>query len=65
MKKPAHERIQTIREGKGLSREQLATLLGESRLWMWRIETGKTKLLAEDLPRVARALNVDIEELVA
>ncbi len=64
-KTAAHERIQAIREGKGLSREQLAKLLNESRLWVWRIETGKTKLLAEDLPRVALALEVEVEELVA
>ncbi len=63
--KPAHERIQAIREKQDLSREELAKRLGESRLWIWRIETGETKLLVEDLKRFAKALDVDVAELVA
>ncbi len=65
MKPPANERIQTLREGRGWSREELGKRLKKSRLWVWRIETGETKLLAEDLPRFARVFDVGVEELVA
>ena len=63
-KQPANARIQAIREEKEMSRECLANKLETTRLQIWRIETGKTKLLADDLPRFARALGVDVAELV-
>lgn len=58
-------RIQSIREERALTREQLARRMRTSRRWIWRIETGATKLLVDDLPRFARALSVEIAELVA
>jgi transcriptional regulator with XRE-family HTH domain len=61
----AADRIRETRESKGISREQLAKKLKRERRWVWRIETGATKLRAEDLPRFARALGVEVAELVA
>ncbi len=63
--KSSHQRILSVREERGLSREQVAKKLGATRRWVWRIETGATKLLADDLPRFARALGVEVAELVA
>jgi transcriptional regulator with XRE-family HTH domain len=59
------ERIQALREESGLSRADLAKKLKASRLWVWRIESGETRLLVEDLPRFARALGVDVKALLA
>ncbi len=61
----AGDRIRKTREAKGLTREQLGKALKRERRWVWRIETGATKLRVEDLPRFARALGVEVTELVA
>lgn len=63
--KPAHVRIQARREELELSREELAEKLKTTRLRIWRIETGKTKLTADELPDFAKALKCDVEDLVA
>ncbi len=59
------ERIAEIRDEKGISRTQLAERLKRTRREVWRIETGRIQLLAEDLPVYARALRVSLVELVA
>jgi transcriptional regulator with XRE-family HTH domain len=64
VKTPGH-RIQARRERIGLSRAALARKLKTSRVRIWRIETGKTPIRVDDLREFARALQVDISELVA
>lgn len=58
-------RIQLRREWLGLSREDLAQRLGTTRLRVWRIETGKTKLDSDELPKFAEALQTTVSELVS
>jgi transcriptional regulator with XRE-family HTH domain len=58
-------RIESRREGLGLSRSALAKKLKTTRIRVWRIETGKTKLSLEDAPRWARALRMEVTELLA
>lgn len=55
--------IMKLREARGLSRSQLAKLVRSKRLYVWRIETGVTRLLADELPAFARALDVPIDQL--
>jgi transcriptional regulator with XRE-family HTH domain len=61
----ARVRIREARERLGLSGPELSKRLGRERRFVWRIETGATKLRVEDLPRFARALGVEVTELVA
>lgn len=63
--KSTGNRIQACREALGLSRADLAKRLKTTRLRVWRIETGKTELPSSELPAFARALTVDVAELVA
>jgi len=60
---PVGARIRVIREKRDLTREQLAKKLRTNRLRIWRIETGSTRLEADDVPRFARALGVKPAEL--
>lgn len=62
---PVGARIQAIREARDLSRIELAKKLRTNRLRIWRIETGETSLEADEVPRFARALGVDVAELFA
>jgi DNA-binding XRE family transcriptional regulator len=57
------ERIERRRVELGISRPQFARKLGMSRRRFWRFETGRTQLLAKDVPKVARALRSKISEL--
>lgn len=58
-------RIQAKRVEKGLSRSQLAEKLEITRLQVWRIETGKTHIRADQLHAFASALETTVAELVA
>lgn len=58
-----HERVARIRAAKNISRTQLARLLRTNRRHVWRIETGRLRLLAEDVPGYARALKVSVGEI--
>lgn len=58
-------RIQARRERLGMSREDLAQKLGTKRMKVWRVETGKTRLPADELKLWARALKTKATELVA
>lgn len=58
-------RIQARRERLGLTRTQLAERLKITRLKVWRVETGKIKVAADDLRAWARALRTRPTELIA
>lgn len=50
------QQIMAIREAEGVTREDLAKRSGIEYLRLWRLETGKTRPLAEDIARIADAL---------
>ncbi len=58
-------RIQERREALGLTRDDLAKRLKTSRLKVWRIETGRTRVTADHLPMYAKALRTTVAELLA
>lgn len=63
--KSTGNRIADRRQELGLTRDQLAKRLNTTRLRVWRIETGKTRLPAEEIRSFARVLKLRVEELVA
>lgn len=58
-------RIRARREALGLSRPELAQRLRTTRIRIWRIETGRTQVPSDCLPKFARALRTTVAELVA
>lgn len=63
--KSTGNRIQARRLELGLSRATLAKRLKTTRMTVWRIENGKTQVPSDELPRFARALKLQVSELVA
>ncbi len=57
-------KIQEIREGKKISRQQLAELMKTSSVQIFRLETGERKLTTEWLERFSKALQVQPGELI-
>jgi transcriptional regulator with XRE-family HTH domain len=53
-------RIEEVRTAKKLSRQQLADLLGTTRLQVWRLENGVTRVPADMLARIAELLDVSV-----
>jgi len=58
------EKIKAAREGKGLTAEQLAEQAGISAQQLWRIESGRSKVTAVALARIAKAVGTPIEKFV-
>jgi transcriptional regulator with XRE-family HTH domain len=58
-------RIQTVREARRMSREELAKKLGTTRMTVWRVENGKVQVPADELRYWARALKTSVSRLVA
>jgi len=59
------KRIQAAREMRGLSRQELAKLLGTTRMTVYRVEVGIVGLNTKKLPKWAQALKTSVAELVA
>jgi transcriptional regulator with XRE-family HTH domain len=57
-------RVKELREARGLSQSRLAELIGISRVQVSQVETGKRKLCADEVVKMARALNVDGDVLL-
>lgn len=57
------ERIVSRREALKLSRAQLAKKLGLTRRQLWRLETGEVRIVAEDMPKIAKALRTSVSAL--
>ena len=53
-------RIRLAREAKGLSQEEFAVLIDRDQRSVSEYENGKRRIFAQDLPRIARALDVTI-----
>ena len=56
--------IQRLREAKGYSQEQLAELVGVEYQTISRIETGYYFTSYENLQKIAKALNINVDELI-
>lgn len=56
-------RIRELREGKGLTQEQLGKLVGRSKYVIGRIEEGKTPLKVEMARKLADALEVPLPDI--
>ena len=56
-------RIKEIREQKGLNQEQLSEIIGIESRHLSRIETGKSFTTLENIEKIAKALNVNINTL--
>ena len=57
-------RLKQIREAKGLTQETLAKKVGVSRAYLARLEMGRHDPPLSKLRAIARALKVDVAELV-
>lgn len=63
IKKKFGDKIRKIREQQGLSQDKLAFQSGIHRTWIWIVERGQRNLTLENIEKLAKALNVPIEEL--
>ena len=57
------QRIRTLREGRGLSQEQLAELSGLDRTYISGIERGIRNVALRNIVALAQALDVSLSEL--
>lgn len=55
--------IRRIREERGLSQEELAALAGLHRAYVGQIERGEKNIGLKNLQKIAKALEVNIEDL--
>lgn len=58
------QRVRQRREEQGLDQGQLAAIVGKTRGYISRVETGKAGEKAEDLIAIARALGTTLADLV-
>lgn len=58
------EKIKYLRKSKGISQEELATMLKINRNFLSRIETGKSDPNAGILKSIAQIFNVDLNSLL-
>jgi len=56
--------IRKIREDKGLSQEKLAALADLHRTYIGQIERGEKNIGLRNLEKIAKALNVNIKDLL-
>jgi transcriptional regulator with XRE-family HTH domain len=62
---PVGERIRTFRENRGLTRRELAELVGRSEPWLYLIERGQRQPARyTDLASLARVLQVTVADLI-
>ena len=57
-------RIRAVREERGYSREQLAEYAEVSSDFLWQVETGRSSLNAQNLGKIATALDISTDYLV-
>jgi len=56
--------IRKIREDKGLSQEKLAALADLHRTYIGQIERGEKNIGLKNLEKIAKALNVNVKDLL-
>lgn len=57
-------RVRSVREERGYTREQLAEYADVSVDFLWQIETGRSSMNAQNLGKIAAALDVTTDYLV-
>jgi transcriptional regulator with XRE-family HTH domain len=62
-RKTIGQAIEDRRTELGMSRAALAKKLRITRRQVWRVETGGIRVLADDVPRIARALATNVTDL--
>jgi len=60
-----HEKISFIRDLKGLKQNEMAQKLSMSESGYAKIERGETKLLNPRIKKIAKALEIDVEDLMS
>lgn len=63
-KRSLGSRIRATRAEQGISQRQLALMTDISRSHLWKIETGAADVGIDVLIRIARALDVQVRELI-
>jgi len=58
------EKVQIIRKAQGLSQEELADKAGLHRTYIGMIERAEKNITLKNIEKIAKALNVDIKELL-
>lgn len=58
------EKIKQLRKSKGISQEELASMLKINRNYLSRIETGKSEPTSSILKNIAEIFNVDLNALL-
>ena len=58
------ETLKAIRESAGLTQEELAEKIGVQRNTVWRWENNRATMKADMLQSIAKALNVDSEQIM-
>lgn len=58
------EKIKSIRKSKGISQEELSSMLKINRNYLSRIETGKSEPTASILKHIAKIFNIDLNSLL-
>ncbi|MBC8596298.1 helix-turn-helix domain-containing protein [Qingrenia yutianensis] len=57
------KRVQKLRKQSGLSQEKFALLIDMDRTYFASVESGKRNISIENISKIARGLNVPLEEL--
>lgn len=55
-----HERIDAIRESKGITQKHVADVCGKSSQWYYDMKIGRSSVKGEDLINIAKALGEDV-----
>lgn len=63
-KKSLGSKIKQTREAQGISQRRFALMTGTSRSYLWKIETGNADVGIEVLCKIARALGVNVRDLL-
>ena len=57
------KRVQKLRKQSGLSQDKFALLIDMDRTYFASVESGKRNISIENISKIARGLNVPLEEL--
>lgn len=55
-----HEKIDAIRESKGITQKHVADVCGKPSQWYYDLKVGRSSVKAEDLGNIAKALGVEV-----
>lgn len=55
-----HERIDAIRESKGITQKHVADTCGKNSQWYYDMKIGRSSVKGEDLEGIAKALGVEV-----